>query len=168
MPKNDNLSGKIILVTGASKGIGAALSEALVQRNAVVLEISRSTDKLLKLQRLLGKNFIPRPCDVSDQKSIAILSKNLMQEQLIPSVFFLNAGIAGNQATETSGFELEKHRQLMDVNYFGVLAFVQIWKDICMEKDGAHFIVTSSVSAIWAPPRENGYATSKIAITRTF
>ena len=91
-----------------------------------------------------------------------------MQEQLIPSVFFLNAGIAGNQAPEISGFELEKHRKLMDVNYFGVLAFVEIWKNVGIEKDGAHFIVTSSVNAIWAPPKGSAYATSKIAISKTF
>ena len=59
MPKNDDLSGKIILVTGASKGIGAALSGELIQRNAVVIGIARSTEKLLELHHLLGKKFIP-------------------------------------------------------------------------------------------------------------
>lgn len=60
-----------------------------------------------------------------------------------------------------------KHREIFNVNYFGVLNFVDEWIKGDFESK-PHFIVTSSVNAIWAPPGGSAYAASKSAISKAF
>ena len=55
----------IALVTGASSGIGEAISRELVKRCWLVIGIARSSDKLIQIQSELSDSFIPMICDVS-------------------------------------------------------------------------------------------------------
>lgn len=162
-------SKKIALVTGASSGIGEALSRELVKRGWSVIGIARSLEKLSSLQKELGSAFMPFMCDVSKQTNIENASKQLIEQNIIPSHFFLNAGIAGEKVIENpNAFDLSMHEQIMAVNYFGVLAFVEFWEKPCQENGGANFIVTSSINAIFAPPTGSAYCASKAAIAKAF
>jgi short-subunit dehydrogenase len=163
------LKGKIILVTGASSGIGEALVRELIKRECLVIGCARSLDKLTALQNELGSSFIPAACDVSNIDDVKKTRDILLEKNLCPSAFFLNAGIAGEECVEDPKyFSLEKHAKVMAVNYFGALAFVECFEKACQEKGGAHFIVTSSVNAIFAPPTGSAYAASKAAISKAF
>jgi 3-hydroxy acid dehydrogenase/malonic semialdehyde reductase len=93
----------------------------------------------------------------------------LIKSGLIPSLFFLNAGISGIPALEDRAhFDLEKHKAIMAVNYFGVLAWLPPWLNVCQEHGVATFMVTSSVNALYAPPTASAYSASKAAIARAF
>jgi 3-hydroxy acid dehydrogenase/malonic semialdehyde reductase len=160
---------KVALVTGASSGIGAAISKELVKRGWQVVGIARSLDKLDQLQKELSEPFIPIVCDVSQKDQIVKASSSILEKGLIPSLLFLNAGIAGEPAVENPDkFDLSTHEKIMSVNYMGVLAWVEYWEKPCMENGGANFIVTSSVNAIFAPPTGSAYAASKAAIAKAF
>jgi NADP-dependent 3-hydroxy acid dehydrogenase YdfG len=160
---------KIALVTGASSGIGEALSRELVKCGWSVIGMARSLDKLTDLQKALGSAFIPVMCDVSIKTDIENASRQLLEQKIIPSHFFLNAGIAGEKVMENPNvFNLRHHEQIMAVNYFGALAFVEFWEKPCQENGGANFIVTSSINAIFAPPMGSAYCASKAAIAKTF
>ncbi len=160
---------KIALVTGASSGIGEALSHELVKRGWSVIGMARSLDKLTNIQKELGSSFTPVMCDVSKKADIENASKQLVEQKIIPSHFFLNAGIAGEKAIENpNAFDLSMHEQIMAVNYFGVLAFVDFLEKPCQENVGANFIVTSSVNAIFAAPTGSAYCATKAAIAKAF
>jgi 3-hydroxy acid dehydrogenase / malonic semialdehyde reductase len=159
----------IALVTGASSGIGEAISRELVKRGWIVVGVARSSDKLLHIQQDLASAFIPTVCDVSNKEEIISTSQRILNQDLCPSLFFLNAGIAGESACENPRqFCLEIHEKIMKVNYFGVLAWVEFWEKPCLENAGANFIVTSSINAIFAPPTGSAYAASKTAIAKAF
>lgn len=159
----------IALVTGASSGIGEALSRELVKRGYAVIGLARSFDKLTNMQKELGNNFIPVVCDISSKSDIEKASKHIFGQNLCPSIFFLNAGMAGEKVIENpKAFNLEMHEKIMAVNYFGVLAFVECWEKPCQENGGATFIVTSSVNAIFAAPTGSAYCASKAAISKAF
>jgi short-subunit dehydrogenase len=161
-----SLKGKTALITGASSGIGEALARELIQRVAIVIGVGRSQEKLEILSNDLGEKFVPMVCDVSCQDSVENLFTKLTARNLFPEVWFLNAGMAGEQVVELSGFDLQKHQEIMAVNYFGVLYCVNQWhKRGCPP---AQFIVTSSVNAVWAPPKGSAYAASKAAISKAF
>ena len=81
-------SKKIALVTGASSGIGEALSRELVKRGWSVIGIARSLEKLSSLQKELGSAFMPFMCDVSKKADIERASKQLIEQKIIPSHFF--------------------------------------------------------------------------------
>lgn len=160
---------KVALVTGASSGIGEAISRELIKRDWVVIGIARSEDKLDQLHKELSDSFIPIACDVAQNEQIIRAFSSILEKGLIPSLFFLNAGIAGEPAVENPDrFDLAMHERIMKVNYMGVLAWVEYWENPCRENGGANFIATSSINAIFAPPTGSAYAASKAAIAKAF
>lgn len=164
-----NSKREIALVTGASSGIGEAISRELATRGWLVIGIARSSDKLSQLKEELQDAFIPIVCDVSKKERIIDASQVIQAQQLCPSLFFLNAGIAGEAVIENvNRFDLTIHEKIMQVNYFGVLAWVECWEKPCQENGGAKFIATSSVNAIFAPPTGSAYSASKAAIAKAF
>ena len=167
--KTKILNEKVALVTGASSGIGESISRELTRRGWLVIGVARSQDKLEHIQKQLGESFIPMVCDVSMKENIQAVSKQILQNNLCPSLFFLNAGIAGEAAIENPNcFDLTIHEKIMQVNYFGVLAWVEVWEKVCQDNIGANFIATSSVNAIFAPPAGSAYSASKAAIAKAF
>jgi NAD(P)-dependent dehydrogenase (short-subunit alcohol dehydrogenase family) len=157
------------LVTGASSGIGYALTRELISRGWIVVGLARRTEKLMAIKNEMGPSFIPMTCDISDKADIRRACQNSLDQGLCPSLFFLNAGIAGQKVIENpDALTLEMHERIMAVNYFGVLAFVEFFEKPCLHNGGAHFIVTSSVNAIFAPPAGSAYCASKAAISKAF
>lgn len=156
----------IALVTGASSGIGAALSIELVKRGWTVIGVARSADKLMQMQ---NDSFIPMVCDVSKKEDIKAVSRQLLQQNLYPSLFFLNAGISGESAAEDPAkFDCTFHEKIMQVNYFGVLNWIEFWEKPCQQHGGAKFIATSSITAFFAMPSGSAYSASKAAIAKAF
>lgn len=164
-----NNKNQIALVTGASSGIGEAISRELIRRGWLVIGIARSSDRLSQIKRDLQDAFIPFVCDVSQKKDIEKTSQQIQEMNLHPSLFFLNAGIAGESVIENPDrFDLKMHEKIMQVNYLGVLAWIEFWEKPCQENGGANFIVTSSINAIFAPPTGAAYSASKAAIAKAF
>ena len=62
-----DLKDKVVIVTGASSGLGLAFSKALVAKGARVFGLSRRLEKLEAIRDELGERFHPIPCDVTDE-----------------------------------------------------------------------------------------------------
>ena len=78
----------IALVTGASSGIGEAISRQLAKRGYLVIVVARSVDKLSLIKKDLQDAFIPMICDVSKKENIEETSKQMLKMGLCPSLFF--------------------------------------------------------------------------------
>lgn len=91
---------KVALVTGASLGIGKAISKELVKRGWQVVGVVRSMEKLDQLQKELSEAFIHVACDVFQKEQIIKSSSSILKKGLILSLFFLNAGRAGEAVIE--------------------------------------------------------------------
>lgn len=161
---------KIALVSGASKGIGRALVEELISYGWHVIGVARSEEKLQELKKRYDEKFTAMTCDVAKREDVARVSQQLISERKIPSLFFLNAGVAGEAACESPEyFSLKKHEDLFAVNYFGALAWIEEWLPVCREKGlDTTFVAVSSLNAIFAPPTGSAYAASKAAIAKAF
>lgn len=134
-----------------------------------MISVARSIDKLDKIKGESGDRFIPMICDVAKKEQIKATSQEILEMGLHPSLFFLNAGLAGEIVIENpQRFDLKIHEKIMQVNYFGVLAWVEFWEKPCQEHGGANFIVTSCINAIFAPPTGSAYSASKAAIPKAF
>lgn len=153
-------SKNLALITGASSGIGEALSRELVQRGWSVIGMARSQNKLAAIQKELGDSFVPIVCDISQKSEIERASSEILEKEMCPTHFFLNAGIAGEKLIENpQAFDLSMHEKIMAVNYcFGVLSFVEFWEKYAQNNGGANFIVTSSINAIFAPFKGSNFS----------
>lgn len=149
---------KQALVTGSSQGLGAALVQELLSQGYQVVGIARSRQEAMP-------NFIPLVCDVGDSDAVMRISADLRNQNIVPELFFLNAAVTGKDSIEET-LDLEKEKTIMNVNYFGVLAWVAAWHAHC--KDGASFVVSCSVNAHFAPPTVIAYSASKAAIAKAF
>ncbi len=161
---------KCALVTGASSGIGKNLVVELLNRGYEVVGVSRSKERLDRVKHELNNPYFHvYSCDVADMSAVEMISFELKSQGYIPNMFFLNAGVAGEAAMEpTDVLDTKCHRKIFEVNYYGVLNFIEQWLVTCKEKNGATFIVSSSINAIFAPPGGSAYSASKAAISKAF
>lgn len=156
------LSGKTILVTGASSGIGAATAREAHRRGATVLLVARSAEPLQDIVGELGDRAHAYPCDVSDAKAVAALAKACAADGRQVDVLVNNAG-AGRWLSidETDPDEL---LTMAAVPYHAAMlvtrAFVQSMID---RRNGWIVNVNSPVSQlVW--PGAVGYASARWAL----
>ncbi len=111
---------KIILITGASSGIGAACARAAANAGHKLILAARSIDKLQSLAAELGTdNALAVECDVTDPQSQQAMFTEGARHFGGIDVVFANAGI-GAKAKGTEQGDIENFRQLVMVNNFGV------------------------------------------------
>lgn len=111
------LQNSIAIITGASKGLGAEISAALVQEGAIVYGIARGRENLEKLQVQLGSNFIPVPLDISDRQAVNNWVSDAFDTKT-PQILINNAGIGAFARIDEMDAELWD--QMLKVNLSGV------------------------------------------------
>lgn len=155
-----------VLVTGVSSGIGNTLAKFLVKRNFRVWGVARRRHLLEQLKNeLKSKNFFYSVADVAERSFWKHLIKEFCKKKFIPQIIIFNAAINQNDLSE--GINLNKLRNMMDVNFFSILEGVKLISDTYSSK--LHFIAISSTSAFKGNHNEGiGYAASKGALTIAF
>jgi 3-hydroxy acid dehydrogenase/malonic semialdehyde reductase len=155
---------KIALITGASSGLGENLTRELIQKGWCVIGVARTKAKLDALHQELGEKFYPVVCDVAKKKDIQKTSSLLKESGMIPSLFFLNAGMGD---LEGDTFDVKMHERIFDVNYFGALHWLEEWLETT-KQNGATFVAISSILVLHPTPGASAYCASKAALKACF
>ena len=103
-----NLVGKIILITGASSGIGAASAKQFAKHGSIVLLVARNKANLQKVADEIesqGGNAKIFPCDVTDFKAVEAMAEQVKGEVGVPDVVFNNAGSGVWKFMEETAYE---------------------------------------------------------------
>lgn len=153
------LTGKTILVTGASSGIGKSIAEECARRGAVLILIGRNTERLNSVRdSLAGEGHVAYSCDIREESDIVGLVSSLPKlDGLVNS-----AGI--NDKSLVKSLSREKIDKMFETNLFGPMLLV---KDILRSKKinpGASVVFISSISAQYATISNALYASSKGAV----
>jgi NAD(P)-dependent dehydrogenase (short-subunit alcohol dehydrogenase family) len=137
---------KIVLVTGASHGIG----------KAVCLELSNFGYKVVGIARshITDASFEYHVCDVSDENAVLELSKKIQ-----PDIIICAAAI---NEPDNSPYNHDAVRKTMEINFFGTMNFVNAFVN------AEHFISISSISAFKPNLQSVSYSASKAAIAMAF
>lgn len=158
----EGLEAKVVIITGASSGIGAATAKLLAQHGAKVVLAARSTDKIRALAKELGDNALAVTTDVTKGKSVTALVEKTIQHFGRIDVLFANAGIyIPGQVAEGNP---DEWANLMDVNVNGVLRCVHAVLPHMTKQKSGDILVTSSISGFVDIHWEPVYSASKHAI----
>jgi 3-oxoacyl-[acyl-carrier protein] reductase len=160
------LSGRRVLVTGASSGIGAATCRAVVDRGGTVAMLARRKDRLQNLAEELGDRAHPFCCDVTDLSSL---------EASVHEAADLLGGLDGIVAVAgrmmaggiTSGTP-ERWRELFDLNLVGPLATVRYATARFVSSGRRDVVIVGSTGALTPMPSAGIYAASKRGLEAAF
>lgn len=150
----------LYLITGASSGIGEALSREAVRRGHSVYGVARRGELLDRLRDELGEAFVPFVCDVADSEAVAALCDRL---PALPDVLLLNAGIG--DFDNLHEIELALHRRTFEINYFGVVNVIAALFPRLKARGSGHVVAVSSLAGYRGLPQASAYSASKAAVT---
>jgi 3-oxoacyl-[acyl-carrier protein] reductase len=153
-------SGTRALVTGASRGIGRAVAQALAERGATVGLAARSTSELKALARELPGSHHPLTCDVALPASIATAIEEFAEANGGLDLLVANAGIAYYEPIVTQS--LEKIEQMTEVNWLGTVYTVKAALPYLLD-GGGHIVVMSSGAGLRGFPGAAAYSATKAA-----
>ncbi|MAD04095.1 MAG: short chain dehydrogenase [Pseudoalteromonas sp.] len=156
------LNGKTVWVTGASSGIGEALCEQLAAKGATLILSARNEDKLNKLNKRLGGNHHVVPLDLAKPETLLEDMPAVIERLGQVDVLINNGGVSQRSLFLENEFTV--YRQLMEVNYFGLIALTKAVVPQ-MVKQGMGMVVSiSSVAGKVGSKFRTGYSGSKYAV----
>lgn len=158
-----SVEGKVVVLTGASSGIGEATARRLVGSGAWVIGGGRRLELLESLASELGERFVPCRTDVTDERSVEALVALARQRFGHLDVAIANAAVAGG-GTVVDG-DPEQWRAMLMTNVFGSAVTLQQAARAMLERGRGHLVLMSSVIGTRVPPRRNHvYAATKWAV----
>lgn len=150
---------KVILITGASSGIGYATAKLLLEEKHIVYCTARRVEKMQELQKLGGKVLY---VDVTDEKTLKQAVQIIIRTENRIDVVFANSGYGCTGALET--VDIEDAKAEFDVNLFGVARTIKAVMPQMRKQGYGHIIVTSSLAGIVSTPIMPYYPASKQAL----
>lgn len=152
-----DLTGKLAVVTGASKGIGLATAQALLQAGAVVAGWSRTKPALEH------PNFQHYSCDVRDFNSVQEAYVSTVNRSEMPvSVLINNAGLGIQAALEN--MELADWQKMMETNVNGLFYCTKLVVPGMKQLQEGHIVNISSIAGTTGIEDMSGYCATKFAV----
>jgi NAD(P)-dependent dehydrogenase (short-subunit alcohol dehydrogenase family) len=161
-----DLSGRIALVTGASRGIGRAAALALAEAGAHVVAVARTQGGLEELDdeiRKLGGAATLVPLDVKDGAGIDRLGGAIYERWGKLDIFLANAAILGT-VTPVAHIEPKVTDDVMATNVVANLRLIRSLDPLLRASDAGRVLFMSSVAAATCPPYWGIYSLSKAAL----
>ncbi|PTL30978.1 short-chain dehydrogenase [Prevotella sp. oral taxon 313] len=162
----EHFSGKWVLVTGASHGIGRALTEKLISAGANVFLIARSEADLCLLcakAKQIGSSADYCAIDLRDREKLELLCQKLRETLPRLDYFFCNAGKSIHRKINDAQDRLHDYDRTMDLNYRSLVALSLAILPALKASKG-HIVYSSSVSTLYPmAPGWSAYHASKSA-----
>ena len=156
------LANKVVLITGASSGIGAAIARLFAQEGARVALAARSAEKLRSLAASLGQNAFPVPADMADPAAVRRMVAATVERFGRLDILVNNAavGIYGPASTLSP----EQFEKVIATNWLGPLHAIQSAVPHMRKQGGGQIINISSVAGKVGIPWMGIYCATKFAL----
>ena len=156
---------RVVIVTGASGGIGAALAAAFAQAGARVALLARKEERLLRLADEIERHggiAMPVRCNVADVAEANAAVDEVRTAFGSVDILVNAAGVTIPATVENA--RLEDLHEMIDINYFGVVHMVQATLPDMKAQDFGHIINIGSVAGRRGEYTLAGYCASKFAL----
>jgi NADP-dependent 3-hydroxy acid dehydrogenase YdfG len=161
----DNIRGKVVVITGASSGLGEATARYLAERGAIVVLGARRTDRLQTLVDEItraGGQASALATDVTDAAQVQALVDAAVGQYGRIDVIVNNAGLMPHSPLERR--KIDDWNRTIDVNIKGVLYGIAAALPHMQRQKSGHFINVSSVAGHRVGPGGAVYAATKTAV----
>jgi serine 3-dehydrogenase len=162
-----DLEGKLILVTGASAGIGRACARRFADAGAGLILWARREERLVELADELyrdhGSEVETAVVDVRDRQGVAEAVEALLDRGRIPDALLNNAGLASGLATVQEG-DHEDWDRMIDTNVKGLLNVTRAILPHMVDRGTGHVVNIGSTAGHQVYPRGNVYNATKFAV----
>jgi short-subunit dehydrogenase len=156
------LDDRLVLITGASAGIGRAAASAFVDAGARVLGVARDGDALDELAgELPAGRFVPLVADVTDGQAMEALAERALAIGL-PDVLVANAGVGLDAPFADT--DDEALRRVFQVNVFGLVRTVRPFVRPMVRRGNGRILWVSSIVGKRGIPNYSAYSASKFAL----
>jgi NAD(P)-dependent dehydrogenase (short-subunit alcohol dehydrogenase family) len=159
--------GRVVVITGASSGIGRAVASALAGSGATIIGVARGVEKLGEMKaeaEALGGTVQLFPTDLSDPGACKSMLEDVIAEHGRVDVLINNAGRSIRRSVMESLDRFHDFERTMQLNYFGAIALIMAALPSMKDNGGGHIINITSIGGQTYPPRFSAYVASKAAL----
>ena len=156
------MNNKVIWITGASSGIGRSLALKFANEGWIVAASARRED-LLKELNSANQNIHSFPLDVTNIDQCKTVFKSIIEKFKDVEISVFGTGIHDPRSEKS--FNLEKIREITEVNYFGTLNCINAVYDHYKNKESGQISIVSSVAGYRGLPAAGAYCASKSALS---
>ena len=163
----DAVEDRIVLITGASQGIGRATALQIGRAGGAVLLVSRTQEKLEEVAReieALGGTAHVHSCDLTDPDDIDRMANEVLEQHGHVDILINNAGRSIRRSVSRSYDRFHDYQRTMQVNYFGPVKLILKLLPVMRERGSGHIINISTIGLQTNTPRFAAYLASKAAL----
>ena len=163
----DAVSGKTVLITGASSGIGRATAMKVGEAGATVLLVARTKEKLDELAEEiedLGGTAYSHPCNLTDMDDIDRMADEVLARYDAVDILINNAGKSIRRSVSRAYDRFHDYQRTMQLNYFGPVKLILKVLPVMRERGSGHIINISTIGLQVNTPRFSAYVASKAAL----
>jgi len=161
------LQDRVVVVTGASSGIGRATAQLVARHGARAVLVSRTKEKLDALKDEIeaqgGKAFV-YPADLADLDACDAVIRKVLADHGHVDILVNNAGRSIRRSIEASYDRFHDFQRTMQLNYFGAVKLLLAVLPGMRQRRRGHVINISSIGVQAFPPRFGAYVASKSAL----
>ena len=156
---------KVVVITGASSGIGKETAIEFAKQGANLVLIGRRQDKLENIANELKTfdvSILTCQCDVSKKDQVEAMSKTVLEKFDSIDILVNNAGFAIYGSV--SDLSIDEIESQMETNYFGMIYCIKHFLPVMLKKKRGHIVNVASVAASFGLPGIASYCASKFAM----
>ena len=160
-----NFKNKVVLITGASSGIGKQTAIEFTKKGANLILVARRKNKLELIASELEKfdtTILVCQCDISDKVQVKKMSNIVLEKFGTIDILVNNAGFAIYGSV--SKLTIDEIESQMKTNYFGMIYCIKNFLPSMLKKKSGHIVNVASVAASFGLPGIASYCGSKFAM----
>jgi short-subunit dehydrogenase len=163
----DAVSGRVVLITGASSGIGKSTAMKIGAAGGITLLVSRTKEKLdevaTEIEDRGGVAYV-HPGNLTDMDDIDRMAAEVLEQHEAVDILINNAGKSIRRSVENAYDRFHDYQRTMQVNYFGPVKLILDLLPVMRERKSGHIINISTIGLQVNTPRFSAYVASKAAL----